>query len=586
MLFLKLPGVFCKIMFYIKGIFLMKASKLLMPTLREAPAEAEIASHVLMMRAGLISKLAAGVYSYLPLGLRVLQNTERIIREEMNKAGAQELLMSALLPAECYQKSGRWDRFGDDMFRLKDRNSRDFCLGPTHEEIFTQTVIDSVHSYKDYPYTLYQIQTKYRDERRPRFGVMRTREFLMKDAYSFDISREGLDESYKAMYDAYRKTFDRMGLNYMIVDADTGAMGGSGSQEFMVISDVGEDTIAYCEDCRYSANIEKAVCITGEADNSEMLPMNKVATPDAKTIEEVAAFFGKEAKDFVKTMIYNAEGKLYAVLVRGDREINEVKLANKLGVGEVALADPADVVEVTNAKVGFAGPVGLKIDIVADNEVMKMRNFIVGANETDCHIENVNPERDFTAAIVDDIRNIEDGDICPVCGKQIKTAQGIEVGHIFKLGTKYSEALGLNYVDEKGEENPVIMGCYGIGINRCVAAIIEQNNDEAGIIWPMDVAPYKAVVVPVNVKDETQLSLAEKITKELEDAGVEVIIDDRDERPGVKFKDWDLIGIPVRITVGKKASEGIVEYKLRAEKEYTDMTAEDAVKTALSLIKK
>ena len=564
----------------------MKASKLLMPTLREAPAEAEIASHVLMMRAGLISKLAAGVYSYLPLGLRVLQNTERIIREEMNKAGAQELLMSALLPAECYQKSGRWDRFGDDMFRLKDRNSRDFCLGPTHEEIFTQTVIDSVHSYKDYPYTLYQIQTKYRDERRPRFGVMRTREFLMKDAYSFDISREGLDESYKAMYDAYRKTFDRMGLNYMIVDADTGAMGGSGSQEFMVISDVGEDTIAYCEDCRYSANIEKAVCITGEADNSEMLPMNKVATPDAKTIEEVAAFFGKDAKNFVKTMIYNAEGKLYAVLVRGDREINEVKLANKLGVGEVALADPADVVEVTNAKVGFAGPVGLKIDIVADNEVMKMRNFIVGANETDCHIENVNPERDFTAAIVDDIRNIEDGDICPVCGKTIKTAQGIEVGHIFKLGTKYSEALGLNYVDEKGEENPVIMGCYGIGINRCVAAIIEQNNDDAGIIWPMDVAPYKAVVVPVNVKDETQLNLAEKITKELEDAGVEVIIDDRDERPGVKFKDWDLIGIPVRITVGKKASDGIVEYKLRAEKEYTDMTAEDAVKTALDLIKK
>lgn len=564
----------------------MKASKLLMPTLREAPAEAEIASHVLMMRAGLISKLAAGVYSYLPLGLRVLQNTERIIREEMNSSGAQELLMSALLPAECYQKSGRWDRFGDDMFRLKDRNSRDFCLGPTHEEIFTQTVIDSVHSYKDYPYTLYQIQTKYRDERRPRFGVMRTREFLMKDAYSFDISREGLDESYKAMYDAYRKTFDRMGLNYMIVDADTGAMGGSGSQEFMVISDVGEDTIAYCEDCRYSANIEKAVCITGEADNSEMLPMNKVATPDAKTIEEVAAFFGKDAKNFVKTMIYNAEGKLYAVLVRGDREINEVKLANKLGVGEVALADPADVVEVTNAKVGFAGPVGLKIDIVADNEVMKMRNFIVGANETDCHIENVNPERDFTPAIVDDIRNIEDGDICPVCGKQIKTAQGIEVGHIFKLGTKYSEALGLNYVDEKGEENPVIMGCYGIGINRCVAAIIEQNNDDAGIIWPMDVAPYKAVVVPVNVKDETQLSLAEKITKELEDAGVEVIIDDRDERPGVKFKDWDLIGIPVRITVGKKASDGIVEYKLRAEKDYTDMTAEDAVKTALSLIKK
>ncbi len=563
----------------------MKASKLLMPTLREAPAEAEISSHILMMRAALISKLAAGVYSYLPLGLKVLHNVQNIIREEMDRAGAQELLMSALLPAECYQKSGRWERFGDDMFRLKDRNDRDFCLGPTHEEIFTQTVIDSVHSYRDYPFTLYQMQTKYRDERRPRFGVMRTREFIMKDAYSFDTTKEGLDESYKAMYDAYRRIFDRLGLNYMIVDADTGAMGGSGSQEFMVISEVGEDTIAYCEDCRYSANIEKAVCVAPETSNEEMKEKHKIGTPNARTIDEVAAFFGKDAKSFVKTMIYNCDGKLYAVLVRGDREINEVKLANITGAAEVALADAEDVVKITGAKVGFAGPVNLSAPIIADNEVMAMRNFIVGANETDCHIENVNPGRDFTPEITADIRSIEEGDICPVCGKRIKTAQGIEVGHIFKLGTKYSDALGLTYRDETGDDKSVIMGCYGIGVNRCLAAVIEQNHDDNGIIWPVAVAPYKAVVVPVNVNDSVQANMAEEITKRLEDEGIEVIIDDRDERPGVKFKDWDLIGIPVRITVGKKAGEGLVEYKLRNEAEFELLEKEEAIKKALEYIK-
>ncbi len=563
----------------------MKASKLLMPTLREAPAEAEIKSHILMMRAALISKLAAGVYSYLPLGLKVLHNVEQIIREEMDKAGAQELLMSALLPAECYKKSGRWDRFGDDMFRLKDRNDRDFCLGPTHEEIFTQTVLDSVHSYRDYPFTLYQMQTKYRDERRPRFGVMRTREFVMKDAYSFDTTTEGLDASYDAMYKAYRRIFDRLGLNYMIVDADTGAMGGSGSQEFMVISDVGEDTIAYCEDCRYSANIEKAVCVAPEASNEEMKTMNKVETPNAKTIEEVAAFFGKDEKAFVKTMIYSCDSKLYAVLVRGDREINEVKLANVTGSSEVRLADAEDVVRVTGAKIGFAGPVDLEIPVIADNEVMAMRNFIVGANETDCHIENVNPDRDFVPEITADVRSIEEGDICPVCGKKIKTAQGIEVGHIFKLGTKYSDALGLTYKDDSGEDKSVIMGCYGIGVNRCLAAVIEQNNDENGIIWPASIAPYKAVVVPVNVKDEAQLALAEKIASQLEDAGIEIVLDDRDERPGVKFKDWDLIGIPVRITVGKKAADGMVEYKKRSASDFELITSEEAVKKALDFLK-
>ncbi len=563
----------------------MKASKLLMPTLREAPSEAEIASHILMMRAALISKLAAGVYSYLPLGLKVLHNVENIIREEMDRAGAQELLMSALLPAECYQKSGRWERFGDDMFRLKDRNGRDFCLGPTHEEIFTQTVLDSVHSYRDYPFTLYQIQTKYRDERRPRFGVMRTREFLMKDAYSFDKTKEGLDASYDAMYKAYRNIFDRLGLNYMIVDADTGAMGGSGSQEFMVISEVGEDTIAYCPDCHYSANIEKALCVAGTPSDEEMKEMNKVETPNARTIDEVAAFFGKKADSFVKTMLYKCDDKFYAVLVRGDREINEIKLANVTGTSEVCLADPADVVNITGAKVGFAGPVGLSIPVIADNEVMAMRNFIAGANETDCHIENVNPGRDFTPELTADIRSISDGDVCPVCGKVIHTAQGIEVGHIFKLGTKYSEALGLTYKDEAGEDKNVIMGCYGIGVNRCLAAIIEQNNDENGIIWPVGVAPYKAVIVPVNAKDDTQLALAEEITEKLESAGIETVLDDRDERPGVKFKDWDLIGIPVRITVGKKAAERTVEYKLRSEKDFELISVDEAIEKALAYIK-
>ncbi len=563
----------------------MKATNLLMPTLREAPGEAEIASHILMMRAALISKLAAGVYSYLPLGLKALHNVEKIIREEMDNAGAQELLMSALLPAECYQKSGRWDRFGDDMFRLKDRNGRDFCLGPTHEEIFTQTVIDSVRSFKSYPYTLYQIQTKYRDERRPRFGVMRTREFLMKDAYSFDIDKEGLDKSYIAMYDAYKRIFDRLGLNYMIVDADSGAMGGSGSQEFMVISDVGEDTIAYCEDCRYSANIEKAICVAGKMSSEEMLPLNKVETPNAKTIEEVSSFMGKSSEYFVKTMIYNCGGVFKAVCVRGDKEINEVKLANITGASEVCLADAEDVVKITGAKVGFAGPVGLKIDVICDSEVACMKNFIVGANEDDCHLENVNIERDFTPSLVADVRSIKEGDICPKCGKTIKTAQGIEVGHIFKLGTKYSDSLGLKFKDESGEEKSIIMGCYGIGINRCIAAIIEQCHDDNGIIWPLEVAPYKVVVVPVNAKDKEQMDLAMEISDELTKKGVEVITDDRDERPGVKFKDWDLIGIPIRITVGKKANEKIVEFKMRKDKDFVELSDSDAIEKVISLIK-
>ncbi|MCD8390429.1 MAG: proline--tRNA ligase [Firmicutes bacterium] len=565
----------------------MRMSKLLMPTLREVPAEAEITSHKLMLRAGMIRKLAAGIYSYLPLGLRVEKKIEQIVREEMNRAGAQELLMAALLPAEAYQASGRWEVFGPSMFKLKDRNDRDFCLGPTHEELFTQTVIDNVRSYKEYPMTLYQIQTKYRDEGRPRFGVMRSREFVMKDAYSFDLTEEGLDASYKAMYDAYCAIFTRLGLDFTIVDADSGAMGGSGSQEFMVKSPVGEDGIAYCDACGWAANFEKAECIPTEVPSPEGdLPIEKIHTPNAHTIEELVEFMGAKPYNFVKTILYKADDKYIAAMVRGDREVNEVKLKNLVGcTDDLELAEPFAVRELTHAEVGFAGPVGLDIPVYVDKEVELMKNFIVGANETDMHYKNVNMGRDFTPAVIADIRIITDGDVCPKCGKPIKTAQGVEVGHIFKLGTKYSKALGLTAQTESGEVADVIMGCYGIGVTRCLAASIEQNNDENGIIWPVSIAPYHAVVVPVNSKNEEQVRLAEKIYNELLDAGIETLIDDRDERPGVKFKDCDLIGIPVRIVVGKKCGEGIVEYKERVWDKAEEKTVDGAVKDVIEFIK-
>ncbi len=564
----------------------MRVSKMLMPTLREVPAEAEIISHRLMLRAAMIRKLAAGVYSYLPLGLRTLQNVEQIIREEMDKAGAQELLMSALLPAEAYMKTGRWDVFGESMFRLKDRNERDFCLGPTHEEIFTDTVKNTVHSYRQLPLTLYQIQTKYRDERRPRFGVMRSREFVMKDAYSFDLTEEGHDASYKAMYKAYCAIFDRLGLDYIVVDADSGAMGGSGSQEFMVKSEVGEDVIAYCDACGYAANEEKATCIPKEQTYPESgESMEKMETPNVHTIEELTAFLGVEAYRFAKTLIYKVGEQYVAVMVRGDREVNPVKLQNLLGASEEAeLAEPFAVREITKAEVGFAGPVGLSVPLYADLEVMEMKQMVVGANETGYHLVHVEPGRDFTPTAVADLRTIADGDICPKCGKPIKTAHGIEIGHIFKLGTKYSEALSLTFPDENGEEKPVIMGCYGIGVNRCIAAVIEQNNDANGIIWPMEIAPYKAEIVVVNRDDETQMKLAESIYETLQKNGVATLLDDRDERPGVKFKDADLIGIPVRITVGKKAGDDIVEFKCRKDAAYQEMSSAMAAEEVLRLL--
>ena len=564
----------------------MRMSNLLVPTLREVPSEAEIASHKLMLRAGYIRRMAAGIYSYLPLGLRSLQKVERIIREEMDASGAQELLMPALLPAEAYQASGRWDVFGASMFRLKDRGDRDFCLGPTHEELFTQTVINEVRSYKEYPKMLYQIQTKYRDEARPRFGLIRSREFIMKDAYSFDRDEAGLDASYKNMYDTYCRIFKRLGLNFTVVDADSGAMGGSGSQEFMVKSPVGEDGIAYCDGCGYAANYEKAPCVpAAKAYPEGELALEKVETPDAHTIEDLVGFFGYENYMFAKTIIYKADDKYIAAMVRGDREINEVKLKNLVGcTDDLELAEPAVVRELTHAQVGFAGPIGLEIPVYADLEVMEMKNFIIGANETGFHYKNVNVNRDFTPDFVRDIRVITDGDVCPKCGAPIKTAQGIEVGHIFKLGTKYSEALGLKFQDEKGSDNIVLMGCYGIGVTRCISAAIEQNYDDNGIIMPVAIAPFEAAVVPVNVKDEAQRALAEELYGELRARGIDVVIDDRDERAGVKFKDMDLIGIPARIVVGKKAADGVVEFKRRTDEKSTDMPTADAVEALCSFI--
>jgi len=565
----------------------VRLSQLLMPTLREVPADAEIPSHVLMLKAGLMRKLAAGIYVYLPLGKRVLKKVEEIVREEMDREGSQEVLMSALIPAELFKETGRWDVFGPEMFKLKDRNERDFCLGPTHEEVFTDLVRNEVKSYRQLPLILYQIQTKFRDERRPRFGVMRSREFIMKDAYSFDADWEGLDESFNKMYRAYCRIFDRCGLKYLVVEADPGAMGGRDSKEFMVISSVGEAVIAYCDSCGYAANEEKAECLI-ESRDEEMLEIEKVYTPNVKTIEELVDFLKISPSKFVKTLIYKAKGKVVAALVRGDRDINETKLLNVLGIREeeLELADGPLVEEVTGAKVGFAGPLGLKgeVTLVVDSEIPQLRNFIVGANETDYHIKNVNYGRDFKGDIVADIKSVVEGDRCPRCGAPLKIARGIEVGHIFKLGIKYSEALGATYTDEEGNEKPIVMGCYGIGINRTVAAIIEQHHDEKGIIWPMSVAPYHVIVVPVNVSDEEQKQIAEKIYNKLLEEKLEVLIDDRDVRAGVKFNDADLIGIPVRVTIGKKVKEGIVEIKLREREEVEEVKVEEVVKRVKQIV--
>ena len=555
----------------------MRMSNMLIATLREVPAEAEIASHQLMLRAGLIRKMASGIYNHLPLGVKVLKKVEDIVREEMDNAGAQELLCSAVIPAELWQESGRWDAYGAEMFRVKDRNQRDFCLGPTHEEVFTNIVKNEIKSYKQLPLNLYQIQTKYRDETRPRFGVMRSREFIMKDAYSFDKDQAGLDIAFDKMHDAYVKIFNRCGLDAKCVEADSGAIGGSNSAEFMVKSEVGEDDVVFCTECNYAANIEKAEAKAEIAEAEELVAMERVSTPDSRTIEEVSEFLKVSPKKTVKTLIYNVDGKLVGVLVRGDREVNEVKVANAANASaDIELASHEEVIRATGAETGFAGPVGLRVDLLlVDEEVSRMYNMVTGANETGFHLTGVNYGREFEG-VVGDFRNVEEGEVCPKCGGKVTIARGTEVGHIFKLGTKYSEAMNAKFIDEDGKEKPFIMGCYGIGVTRTVASIIEQHHDENGIIWPLEVAPYHVSVVAVNSKDEDQMRIATEIYEELKSMGVEALLDDRKERAGVKFKDSELMGIPMRITVGKKISDGEVEFKLRTGGENETIKIEEA----------
>ncbi|NLX03318.1 MAG: proline--tRNA ligase [Syntrophomonadaceae bacterium] len=547
----------------------MRSSELFYPTLREVPSEAEIISHQLLLRAGFIRKASGGVYTYLPLAYRVIKKIENIVREEMDRAGGQEVLMPIMQPAELWQKSGRWEVYGDEMFRLQDRHKRYFALGPTHEEIITTLVDGDVHSYRDLPLLLYQIQNKYRDEIRPRFGLMRGREFIMKDLYSFDIDDEGLDVSYQKMYHAYNQIFTRLGLKYRVVEADSGAIGGNESHEFMVLADSGEAEIVYCDNCDYAANVEKAVCIAEKAETKgDLLPMEKIHTPGQRTIQDLTDFLKIGKDEQIKTLMYDADGELIAAILRGDRELNEIKLKNVLGCNELVMADEENVRRSSGAGFGSLGPVGMDVKIYADLEVAAMKNFACGANEDDYHFKNVKLGRDFVPEAILDIRNAVAGDPCPLCQAELKMLRGIEVGHIFKLGTKYSDVMGATFRDQNGQSLPFVMGCYGIGISRTMAAAVEQNSDENGIIWPIPIAPYHVIVVPVNSNNEEQIQAANSIYKILEQEGLEVLIDDRDERAGVKFKDADLIGIPVRITIGPKAlQENKVEVKKRWEKE-------------------
>lgn len=547
----------------------MRYSELFLPTLKEEPADAEVISHKLMVRAGMIRKLAAGIYNFLPLGLRSIKKVENIVRKEMNRAGAIELLLPSVLPAELWKESGRWDKYGKELLRFKDRAEREFCLGPTHEEIITDIVRKEVRSYKQLPITLYQLQTKFRDEIRPRFGVMRAREFIMKDAYSFDADDEGADKSYWAMYNAYIRIFERCGLEFRAVLADTGNIGGSFSHEFMVLAPTGEDVIMSCNRCDYAANLDLAEIGEGENKESrnteEEKTVQETHTPNLKTVEQVASFLKVEPGRLIKTMIIEADGKPIAALVRGNHELSLTKLKKAIGADTVQLGSEKTIVEVTGGPLGFSGPVGIKVKSIADRSVKNIVNVVTGANKRDYHLVNVNPDRDFQVDQFADIRVASDGDLCPRCRDgTLRSSRGIEVGHVFKLGTKYSEAMNATFVDQNGKERFFIMGCYGIGIGRTVAAAIEQNYDENGIVLPLSLAPYETIVLPLNMKDGQVTSVAEHIYGRLVDLGIEVIIDDREESAGVKFKDADLIGIPIHVTVGPKTlKEGAVEIKLR-----------------------
>jgi len=552
----------------------MRWSNFYIPTLKEAPADAEVVSHKLLIRAGMIRKLTSGIYIYLPLGLRSIEKAASIVRQEMNSAGAQELLMPMVQPADLWQESGRWDFYGKELLRISDRHGRDYCLGPTHEEVITDLVRGEVRSYRQLPLNLYQIQTKFRDEIRPRFGLMRGREFMMKDAYSFDRDAQGLDISYRAMYEAYMKIFSRMGLKFRAVEADSGSIGGSFSHEFMVLAETGEDTIAFCHDCDYSANVERAevVCTLDECD-APVAAVEEVHTPDRHTVEEVCEFMNVPAAALIKTLLYVADGEPVAALVRGDRELNEAKLKNLLRADTLELASPEQVREWTGAPVGFAGPVGLGVKrLFADNELRLATDWITGANKADTHLRHVSLKRDTRLSGYADLRMITEKDPCPRCSGTLELTRGIEVGHVFKLGTKYSEAMGCKFLDENGKEQVMLMGCYGIGVSRVVAACIEQNSDENGIVFPPPIAPFEVLLLNLDGKNDDVNARVDELYGAVQAAGCDVLMDDRNERPGVKFKDADLIGVPMQLVVGGKGlARGIVEAKDRRTGEKTEL---------------
>ncbi len=571
----------------------MRFTRMLLPTLKEAPTDAEIVSHRLMLRSGMIRKVASGIYNLLPLGVKVIGRVSGIVRSEMNRAGAQEVLMPMVTPAELWKESRRWDAYGKELLRLVDRHGREFCLGPTHEEVITDIVRREVRSYRELPKNLYQIQTKFRDEIRPRFGLMRGREFIMKDAYSFHADDGCAEKEYRNMYEAYSRIFERCGLLFRAVEAETGSIGGSFSHEFMVLADTGEDSIAFCNACSYAANVEKAEVgdnkATGNQDAGQKeaeRELKKISTPGRKTVEEVSAFLGAAPEKLIKTLIYRADNMLVAACVRGDATLNEFKLKKALGSTDLHLATEDDIKAATGAPPGFAGPVGLGIRVYADRAVKEIKNGITGANEIDAHFINVCPERDFNGKkpVYLDLRAATDNDPCPRCKGSLSIRRGIEVGHIFKLGTKYSEAMGAAFVGEDGTQRPMIMGCYGIGIGRTAAAAIEQNHDESGIVWPAPLAPFDCEIVPINARDKGTMDAAESVYSALRENGLDVLMDDRDLRPGVKFKDADLIGIPIRITIGEKnLKEGLVEIKKRCEKDFRLVNLKDAAGEATRL---
>ncbi len=561
----------------------MRWSKTLIPTLKEDPADAEVISHKLLVRAGFIRQISRGIYDYFPLALRVIRKIEGIVRGEMNRAGAQELLLPIAAPAELWQESGRWEIYGKELVRFKDRHDRDFCLGPTHEEIVTDLVRRTVRSYRELPFNLYQIQTKFRDEVRPRFGLMRGREFIMKDAYSFHADVEDCRREYDNMFQTYKRIFSRCGLQFRPVEADTGTIGGSLSHEFQVLAESGEDAIVGCSHCDYAANLEKAELRASRLparDLTEEPPqLQKVPTPGKKSVPEVAEFLKLAPTQFIKTLVYKIDGdEFVAVLVRGDHEINEVKLQAALGCREVALADEAAVEAVTGLTPGYLGPIGLKLRVIADLSVQSMRGAVTGANEADAHFIEVDQERDFRPSAFVDLRLAVAGDACPRCDQgKLEAHRGIEVGQVFYLGKKYSEALGATYLDAEGRERPIEMGCYGIGISRLVAAAVEQNHDSNGIVWPLSIAPFEVLLLPINYKDKATFDATDRLYDELTRLGVEVLLDDRDERPGVKFKDGDLIGIPVRVTVGAKGLEkGYIELRTRRDGKTVEIPVSNA----------